>query len=183
MLLDLRSLEEAADDGSISASGSFILSASELAATAEVPVVATDDDSRRWFRRREHAVASLEGMRLRVQRSPQSSVSAPATATVEGFRLRSSVGSVGVRGASNARTGPGQVRGTVGAVRVSATVEVRTVQSRSTISLRSPSSAAFVAAPARGSRGALRMGRVNVEIGPDLVALEDEEMLMLLELV
>lgn len=179
MLLDLRSLEEAAGantyDGDIPCQ-------SGVDASCLGPVHAVEDDSRGWVRLKRHGEAFPQRLTARTKiRRPY--VPADAAVAVSGWKLGVRFGKAIATGTSThlqSRLVPVQagLRRAIASANASATA--RSMKAVSSVK-RAVSSANGVAnVAAMRARARVRAG-TSVEVGPDLEELEFEEILLLLE--
>lgn len=179
MLLDLRSLEEAAGantyDGDIPCQ-------SGVSATCSGPVHAVEDDSRGWVRLKRHGEAFPQRLTA-VTKIRRQYYTADASVAVSGWKVRAALGKATATGKSTQlqpRLVPAQADFKRATVSASAAATVRSLKAVSSVK-RVVSSADGVANVA-AIRARARVGAgTRVEVGPDLEELEFEEILLLME--
>jgi hypothetical protein len=163
-------------------SGSATYDVTQTNATGTAAVVVSEEDSRGWFRRRYHALADVYGVDLSTTVG-HVYVTADAIAEVTGFALTIDVGILSAEATSvgDILSLPELITSS-GQVGASATAVVE-IQSTPVVSIKTGKirGRANSIAEVTGSVVKTTVGYCSVEIGPDLVQEEDEEMLFLLE--
>jgi hypothetical protein len=171
-------------------SGSATYDVTQTNATGTAAVVVSEEDSRGWFRRRFHAVADVAGVDLSttvghvyVTADAVAEVTGFAVAEVTGFALTIDVGILSAEATSvgDILSLPELITSS-GQVGASATAVVE-IQSTPVVNIKTGKirGRANSIAEVTGSVVKTAVGYCSVEIGPDLVQEEDEEMLFLLE--
>jgi hypothetical protein len=150
------------------------------------PAAVVSDDSRGWFQLRRHARARTEYVEAVVVASSRSrEVRADAAVPVIGSIVPISFGAVSVYTDVSIAASPAvvgvNVRIAVGSVQVRSDSRIDVMSASVTVRTASVSALASTVIPIHGQRVRTNVGRVSVEIGPDLVQAEEDELIFLLE--
>lgn len=169
-------------DAASSGAAEYGFDADGVGATTTVVV---ESDSRGWFQRRFHVTVPLRRLPAIVPAVGRPAAGADAEVLIHGVAARTALGRVSVYTdvsiSTTVESTGSAMRTALGRVRVSADSQsaMRSVSAFVSMAGLEPSAEASV--QLRGVRARTRAGHVGIEIGPDLIQQDDEELLFLLE--